>query len=171
MSPISSKLLLFFIIPFVFLSKEANKRHPFHVSTIEITHKAKNKSLEITCRIFTDDFENVLSKQFKTKTDLYAKNKEKEMNVLIKSYIETNLKFTVDGKVAKYNYLGFENDHEATNVYLEIGNVPVFKTLTVYNGVLYDLFDDQMNILHVEKSGKRKSTKASFPEKKMSVAF
>jgi len=33
------------------------------------------------------------------------------------------------------------------------------------------LFDDQMNILHVEKNGNRKSTKASFPEKKMMVAF
>lgn len=171
MSSITSKLLLFFIIPLVFISKETKKRHPFHVSTTEITHNAKNKSLEITCRIFTDDFENVLSKQFKTKTDLCAKNREKEMSALIKSYIETNLKFVVDGKAVKYNYLGFENDHEATNVYLEVSKVAVFKTLAAHNGVLYDLFDDQMNILHVEKSGKRKSTKASFPEKKMSVAF
>lgn len=93
------------------------------------------------------------------------------MNAFIKSYIEANLKFAIDGKAIKYSYLGFENDHEATNVYLEIINVPVFKTLTTNNGLLYDLFDDQMNIIHVEKNGSRKSTKSSFPEKRMTVSF
>ncbi|WP_113663568.1 DUF6702 family protein [Pedobacter nanyangensis] len=171
MNPIFSKLLLVLLLPFGFYSKEEVKRHPFHVSNTEVSYNTKNKSLEITCRIFTDDLENVLSKRFKNKIDLYAKSQEKEMNAFVKSYLAANLKFVIDGKSVKYNYVGFENDHEATNVYLEIGNSPSFKTLSVDNGVLYDLFEDQMNILHVDKNGNRKSTKASFPERKMSVSF
>lgn len=159
------------LLPFSFFSKEEIKKHPFHVSNTEVSFNAKSKSLEITCRIFTDDFENILNKRFKSKIDLYTKSQVKEMNAFVKSYLETNLKFMVDGKVVKYNYLGFENDHEATNVYLEIGNSPPFKTLGVDNSILYDLFEDQMNILHVEKNGNRKSTKASFPERKMGVSF
>ncbi|MDQ8003876.1 MAG: hypothetical protein REI64_03685 [Pedobacter sp.] len=159
------------LLPLSFLPLEENKKHPFHVSTTEISHNAKDKTLEITCRIFTDDFENVLSQRFKSKIDLHAKNREKEMNGFIKNYIETNLKIAIDGKMVKPNFLGFENDHEATNVYLEVEKLSSFKTLVANNGILYDLFDDQMNILHVEKNGARKSTKASFPEKKMSVAF
>jgi len=171
MNPIFSKLLLLLFIPLGFSSKEVKKRHPFHVSTTEVSYNTKSKSLEITCRIFTDDFEDILSKRFKGKIDLYSKSKEKEMSAFIKDYIETNLKFAIDGKTIKYTYLGFENDHEATNVYLEIGNSPAFKTLTANNGILYDLFDDQMNILHVEKNGNRRSTKTSFPEKKMSISL
>jgi len=171
MNPIFSKLLLVLLLPFGFSSKEEAKRHPFHVSNTEVSYNTKNKSLEITCRIFTDDFENALSKRFKSKIDLYAKNQEKEMNAFVKSYLEANLKFMVDGKTVKYNYIGFENDHEATNVYLEIANSPSFKSLGLANSILYDLFEDQMNILHVEKNGNRKSTKASFPEKQMVVSF
>jgi len=171
MNPIFSKLLLVLLLPFSFFSKEEVKKHPFHVSNTEVSLNAKSKSLEITCRIFTDDFENVLTNRFKSKMDLYAKSQEKEMNAFVKSYLEANLKFVIDGKAVKYNYLGFENDHEATNVYLEIGNSTSFKMLSVTNSILYDLFDDQMNILHVEKNGNRKSTKASFPERKMNVLF
>jgi len=154
-----------------FSFKNEGKKHPFHVSTTEIAYATKNKSLEITCRIFTDDFESALAKKFNTKVDLYSKNTEKEMNVIIKTYIEANLKLTANGNLLKTNYLGFENDHEATNVYLEVENTPAFKTLTANNSILYDLFDDQLNILHVEKNGSRKSTKASYPERKMSVSF
>jgi hypothetical protein len=77
----------------------------------------------------------------------------------------------VDGKTCKANYLGFENDHEATNVYLEIGNIVNFKRLEMSNSILYDLFDDQMNLVHVEKSGSRKSTKVNFPEKQLLIVF
>ncbi|WP_343531062.1 DUF6702 family protein [Pedobacter sp.] len=171
MTPIFSKLLLVLMLSFSFFSNEEVKKHPFHVSNTEVSYNTKSKSLEITCRIFTDDFENVLNKRFKSKIDLYTKSQVKEMNAFVKSYLEANLKFMVDGKAVKYNYLGFENDHEATNVYLEIGNSPSFKTLGVDNSILYDLFEDQMNILHVEKNGNRKSTKASFPERKMGISF
>jgi hypothetical protein len=33
------------------------------------------------------------------------------------------------------------------------------------------LFDDQMNILHVEKLGTRKSVRANFPTKELAVNF
>ncbi|MEI8059397.1 MAG: DUF6702 family protein, partial [Ferruginibacter sp.] len=32
--------------------------HPLFVSVTEIEHNAKDKTLEISCKIFTDDFEN-----------------------------------------------------------------------------------------------------------------
>src|SRR6266536_6578818 len=38
--------------------------HPFHVSTTEINHNAQDKTLEITCRIFTNDFETILKKNY-----------------------------------------------------------------------------------------------------------
>lgn len=171
MIAIYSNLLLFLVIFSGFPLKEVSRKHPFHVSTTEISYNTKAKSLEVTCRIFTDDFENALAKRFKGKIDLYSKTNEKAMSALIKSYLEANLKISVNGKAVKTNYIGFENDHEATNAYLEITNLNVFKTLSMDNNILYDVFDDQMNILHVENNGKRKSTKASFPERKMTVSF
>ena len=37
--------------------------HPLHLATVEIDHNAADKTLEITCKTFWDDFENILSKK------------------------------------------------------------------------------------------------------------
>src|SRR5437868_3729191 len=61
--------------------------HPLHVSTTEINHNATDKSLEISCRLFVDDFEACLSKQYHTKVDLSAANVKTAMDSLVKKYL------------------------------------------------------------------------------------
>ncbi|WP_051010163.1 DUF6702 family protein [Pedobacter agri] len=48
----------------------AGIKHPLHVSTTEVSFNQKDKTLEISCRIFSDDFESILAKNYKQKTDL-----------------------------------------------------------------------------------------------------
>lgn len=169
MGAISSKLLLVLII-FTFFSQPESK-HPLHVSTTEINFNAKEKSLEISCRIFTDDFEAALSKQFKVKTDLSKPAMHKAMDELVKKYLIANLQYKINGKNLTATYIGFEKDIEATNIYLEINNISSLQRLSLTNSILYDFFDDQMNILHVENLGTRKSVRANYPTRELNVAF
>ena len=39
--------------------------HPIYVSVTEIQHNAKDKTLEISCKIFTSDFEAILKSKTK----------------------------------------------------------------------------------------------------------
>lgn len=170
--PIYSKLLLIGLLFTAFVpSKPKKEYHPLHVSTTEISFNQKEKSLEISCRIFTDDFENSLAKQYKTKVDLAKPAMQKAMDELVKQYANSHLQYNVNGKNITANYLGFEIDHEATNVYLEIANLTSLQKLTLTNTILYDLFDDQMNILHVENAGTRKSVRVNYPDRVMTVSF
>lgn len=169
MGAISSKLLLVLII-FTFFSPPESK-HPLHVSTTEVNFNAKEKSLEISCRIFTDDFEVALSKQFKAKTDLSKPAMHKKMDELVKKYLNANLQYKINGKNLTANYVGFEKDMEATNIYLEISNISSLQRLSLTNSILYDLYDDQMNIVHVEKLGTRKSVRVNYPNKELNVVF
>jgi len=173
MQAIYSKLLLISLVfSCLFPLKSMNEhKHPLHVSTTEIEFNPKEKSLEISCRIFTDDFETILAKQFKAKTDLTKPGMHKAMDELIKKYMAAHLKLNVNGKNATFTYVGFEIDHEATNVYLEIENINTLQKLGLANSILYDLFDDQMNILHVQKQGVRKSIKTNYPETLAAVSF
>lgn len=168
-----SKLLLGILVfvSFSSLSMKEEAKHPLHVSTTEINFNTKDKSLEISCRVFTDDFENALATQYKTKTDLNKPAMHKAMDELIKKYLSTHLKYNVNGKSIPATYVGFEKDNEATNVYLEIDNITALQKLTLSNTVLFELFDDQMNILHVEKAGLRKSVRANYPSTDLSVSF
>lgn len=164
-----AKLLLVFSISLFSVPETA--KHPLHVSTTEVDFNAKEKTLEVSCRIYTDDFENILAKQSKTKIDLSNPAVHKSMDEHVKKYIQSHLRFVVNGKATNINYIGFEKDDEATNVYVEIENVTNIQQLESRNSVLYDLFDDQMNILHVTRNGNRKSARANYPEQSLKVAF
>ncbi|MFD2284900.1 hypothetical protein GJU39_11595 [Pedobacter petrophilus] len=163
-----------FLLPvlcLVYLSLPATVRHPLHVSTAELSFNAKEKSVEVSCRIFTDDFESILAKLYKRKTDLSKPSMKPEMDEIVKKYLTSHLQVKVNGKAVTLQYVGFEIDHEATNIYLEVDQVSTMKTAEVTNTILYDLFDDQMSIIHVTNGKKRNSTKILFPDKTFTTNF
>lgn len=145
--------------------------HPFHVSVTEINHNATDKTLEISCKIFTDDFEKVMAKNYKTKVDLSKPEMKSAMDSLVKRYVTSHLLVKADGRLVNYSYLGFENDHEATFCYIEVEQIPSIKKMEVSNSILYDQFDDQMNIMHIIVGGKRQSNKVNYPEKDLVFNF
>jgi hypothetical protein len=140
-----------------------NMMHPFHVSTTEINHNTQDKTLEITCRIFTDDFENILRKNYKTKVDLSDSKEKEAMDKLVSDYVIKHLQLKVNDKAVSLSYLGFEIDHEAVNCYLQIENISSVKKIEAVNSLMYDMYDDQMGIMHVTVNGNRKSTKLDYP--------
>ena len=64
------KWLLFPLLGLVLSAANSPAPHPFHVSVVEINHNSADKNLEISCKIFTDDFERVLRQNYKTKIDI-----------------------------------------------------------------------------------------------------
>ena len=97
-------------------------------------------------------------------TDLSAPEKHKAMDELLKKYMAMHLKLKANGKPLAFNYLGFEKDREAVLVYVESLPVKGLKKLEVQNTLMYDLFDDQTNIMHMHYNGNRKSAKLDYPE-------
>ncbi|WP_316797147.1 DUF6702 family protein [Pedobacter agri] len=149
----------------------ANIKHPLHVSTTELNYNQQDKTIEISCRIFTDDFESILAKNYKQKIDLSKPAMKNAMDEVIKKYIAAHLQIRANGKPISMNYIGFEIDHEATNIFLEVEKISNFKSAEVTNTILYDLFDDQMSIVHIVKGKTRKSSKILYPDKKFATNF
>ncbi|MBC7873680.1 MAG: hypothetical protein H7Y01_06780 [Ferruginibacter sp.] len=145
--------------------------HPFHVSVVEIEHNAGDKTLEISCKIFTDDFETILAKNYKAKVDLINPPNKAAMDTLVKKYILSHLLIRANGKQLVLNYVGFENESEAAYGYIEVENLPAVSKLEITNSILFDKFDDQVNIMHVKVGGNRKSTKLNYPDREASFSF
>lgn len=147
--------------------------HPFHVSTTEINHNAKDKTLEVTCRIFTDDFEAILEKDYKTKVDLTRPSSADKATIdkIVSDYVAKHLQLKADGKAVTLSYLGYEIDNDAAAVYLEVDNIPSVKKVETTDSILYDQYDDQMSIIHVIVGGNRKSTKLDYPDRNASFQF
>lgn len=151
--------LLFFLFSF---KKEV---HPYHVGSVEFNYNSNSKTFEISGRFFIDDLENALNKKYGTSFHFQDQKFKKELDESLKKYTSEYLKLKSDNQFVKLNYLGFEEDSEAVNIYLESDVIKPPKKVETAVSMLYNLYDDQMNIVHIIVSGKRKSTKLNYPDR------
>lgn len=145
--------------------------HPFYVSVTEVSHNTSEKSLEISCKFFADDFEHTLEKAYKVQLDITTEKDKASFDKLIPDYINNRFALTTDGKTAKLNYVGYEKDKESVYCYFEVTNLPSAKRLDVTNNLLYDFTQEQINIMHITINGKRQSSKLNYPETKAAFQF
>lgn len=148
-----------------------SSHHPIFVSVTEIEHNATSKSLEISCKIFTDDFETALRKEYNTKVDLLDVKFKSAMNPLVNDYIQKHLSIMADGKPASLQFLGFEQQEEGIISYYEVKNVAKVEKMEVMNNILYEYKSQQMGIIHVMVNGERKSSRLNNPDAKASFQF
>lgn len=166
-----NKWLFCFLLITLLISGKTGKDHPFHVSVAEINHNKEDKTLEITCKIFTDDFENVLRQNYKVKVDLINPPDKAAMDTLVKKYLSSHINIASDGISRPFEYLGFERDHEAVYSYVQIGQIPVVRKIDIVNKLMHDMFNDQVNIMHVVVDGRRKSHRLDYPDSLISFQF
>src|ERR1017187_1143570 len=72
-------------------------RHPFYLSVTEIILNAKDKILEVSCKMFTNDFEASLEKFAHLKIDLSDPKAKASTEKYIADYISKHLQLKVDG--------------------------------------------------------------------------
>ena len=146
--------------------------HPIHISTVEIAHNATDKTIEITCKVFWDDFETILTrKNNNQRVDLTNEKNLETNNKLVAAYINSHLNLVVDGKAMTLNYVGFEKEDIVVYSYFEVTNVNSLKNVSINNNLMHDMFDDQTNIVHVIFNGNRKSTKLDYPSTAFKIEF
>ena len=145
--------------------------HPIFVSVTEIEHNAKDKTLEISCKIFTDDFEKTLRQNYKTHVDLLDPKIKTAMNGLVTDYVQKHLQLKVDGKPVVLQFIGFEQQEEGIVSFYQVNNIPSVKKIDVTDNILFDYKNEQISIIHVIVNGNRKSTKLVNPEEKASFVF
>src|SRR4030095_6228534 len=144
-----------FLVPSLKPAPIESLYHPYYISVIEINHNQTDKTLEISCKIFTNDFETTLEKNYKTKVDLVNPPDKSAMDKLVSDYIKKHLSIRADNKTANLSYVGFEKEEEAVYSYFQVDHVPTVKKIDVTNSILHDFSDQQINIIHCTVGGKR----------------
>jgi len=138
--------------------------HPFFVSVTEINHNKPEQTLEISIRVFTDDFENTLRMYAPDKkVDLMNPPASGAMDSLVKSYIQSKLKVEVNGTGKTMQYVGFERVEESIWAYFEVAGVQDLKRLKIKDPILFEYKKEQINMVHVISGDKRQSRKLDNP--------
>jgi len=145
--------------------------HPFYVSVTEITHNPKEQTLEVSCKMFAEDLEEILKKNSRTTIDLTAVKQQAQNEKMIQDYIAKHLAIQANGKTLKLNFIGFEKEAESVYCYFETEKINGVKKLDVTDSILQDFSDKQINIIHVVVNNNRKSQKLDYPDKMASFSF
>ncbi len=139
--------------------------HPFFVSVTEVEHNARDKTLEISSKIFTDDLEAVLLKNYGTLVDFKKTNEKASQDKLVADYLKKHLVLKADGKPLNLDYVGFEEEREAIWVYCQVTGVATVKKLEMDISILHDYTNSQINLVHATVGGDRKSNKLDYPKR------
>ena len=127
--------------------------HEFYFSLTEIVYNEQARSLEISIKIFTDDLEQALKAEDAGAISLATDAEHELADEYVEAYIRDHLMITVNGKRLTFDYIGKENEKDATWVYVEIPKVRSVKTVTVYNDLLLEQFEQQTNLVRVDVAG------------------
>ena len=166
-----SALVIFLVTYLFFNPVHVYAYHPFYVSVTEMSLNSKTKSLEISCKMFAEDIEDVLKQNYKVPVDLGNGKMQAQNNKLINDYVLKHLAINIDARTAALKFVGFEKDNESVYCYYEVMNVPAIQKIKVNNTILQDYKQEQINIMHVIVNGNRKSTKLDYPSNEAVFTF
>jgi hypothetical protein len=134
--------------------------HKFYFSLTAIKVNSDNKNAAISCKLFTEDLEEILYLKTKLKFDLSKSLESKTANDAIFNYVNENLLISQQNKKMPLKFIGFELEGDVTWVFIEAPmNSSKIKTLTITNTLLCDLTQEQTNLMQINWNGKDFSEK------------
>lgn len=133
--------------------------HKFYVSVTNVEYYDKGKALQITSRVFIDDFEKALEERYEVETLLGTPEEILNAEVYIEKYLNAKFLVKINGEAVRYQFLGKKYDNDIMICFLEIPEISIgqVNSIEIQNELLMDIFEEQKNILHFKILEKKKS--------------
>lgn len=131
--------------------------HPIHVAVTQVDYKAEDKALQVTHKVFVDDFEKQLETLYQADLEIGLAKEHAKCDQFIQQYFNQSFKLLVNGKEVTANWVGKEVEGAALWVYIEYPNIKRVKTIKLENRILFEAFNDQKNLVHFNYKGIKKS--------------
>ncbi|GAB3651343.1 hypothetical protein GCM10027594_26450 [Hymenobacter agri] len=131
-------------------------RHAYHSTLTELRYNATKKQLELSVKVFTDDFEKAIS-QGQPKTVSLTEPGPRPL-VLADSYFQRTLQIsTLTGARLPLQMLGMQAENDGYWFYCKVPLPGPVAGIKLRQAVLVEAFADEMNIVNVEANGKKQS--------------
>ncbi len=130
--------------------------HQFYVSITEIQYNRDTQSLEVSCKVFADDYIFAVEKEYSQKLHFGTPNQHPKSDEMMEQYALCRLQLKADGQPLTVKYFGKEIEMDVFWFYFEVP-VTSFHELEVGNNMLMELFPTQTNIVHITKDDNKKS--------------
>ena len=129
------------------------KSHDYYVSTTQLEYISEKDVIQITIKIFKDDIESVISQKNQTISDSDLIQINRKLN----EYIIEKFRISVNNDNMILDFIGKEYKKDMIQIYYEVKLVEKIKKIIIENNLLFDLIDNQQNIIHFKNENFRKS--------------
>lgn len=131
--------------------------HKFYVTVTQVNYIKEKQSVQIISRIFIDDFEELIRQRYDEDITLDASKEEMLIDFYIERYLQEKIQIKINDSIKKLVFIGKEYEDDIIYCYLEIENIKAIKSFEITNQILFDLFDEQQNIVRTNINSKNKS--------------
>ena len=145
------------VLAIAFLVFSSFGLHKFYTAIYQIEFVPKKKMIQLTSRIFIDDFNEVLEKKYHKKVYLGNEKETVEDENLMKKYLSEKIIFKVNGTIKPTSYLSKEVEDNVLICYFRITDISKITKLEIENSALMELNSDQQNIIQANISGEKQS--------------
>lgn len=154
MQPIK-KTLLILLLPLLAFTVA----HKFYLSVTSVEYSDRYRAIQLTTRIFIDDFEKVLLERYGIEGNLASKEESAMADTYIEKYLKEKFIVEINGKQMDYDFLGKVYDNDIMICYVEVPEISLETTSTISlrNEVLMDIFEEQKNVVHFRLGNQKKS--------------
>lgn len=128
--------------------------HEYYVGVFKADYYPKDQQIELTARLFTDDFEQALSAFAGKRISLDQASQHEQ---LIARYCAQKISFAGDNGKIRLQFVGVESAPDVTHVYLEASDFGQLTTLQVEIRIFFETLPGQTNIFHLRTNGKTQS--------------
>lgn len=141
---------LFFVLVFNLFALAFAPAHKFYFSYSNIKIDSIKKTVNITCKLFTDDLENVLEQEFGSKFNLTQSTQDFAVQQKVLKYINANFQVYLSFKLVNLHMLGFELENDVVWIYLEGKTFgKKCKSVKIKNSLLCPIITEQTNVVQL----------------------
>ena len=138
------------------LAGAAPALHAYHSTITELRYNAAKKQLELSVKVFTDDFEKALSQGQPAHVNLTDAGPRPL--VLASAYLRRTLQIsTTAGAPLQLQVLGMQAENDGYWFYCKVPLPGPVAGIKLRQALLLDAFSDQMNIVNIEANGAKQS--------------
>lgn len=150
-------LKIVLVLVLVFGTAFTPAEHKFYVSITKVEYSQDSQAVQIISKIFIDDLEDVFQERYDPDFSLDETNKSKDVDLYLSKYLSQKIQVTVNGTKANLVFIGKEYDIETLVCYIEIPDIKSIESIEISNKVLFELFEEQQNIIHFKTRDGRRS--------------
>ena len=145
---LSLSLLIIALAPVAFA-------HRYHTSVTRLEYKAEERLVEITVQTFADDVEAALSKRSGVRS--VQLDPDSKSNALLLQYLRSTIVLKNGDDELELEWIGMELKGHSVWFYLQAKAPKGLSKTTLSDRLLFDLFNDQINIVNIFNNGKKSS--------------